>query len=163
MFSQTAEYALRAAVTLAQQPERPFTAAELAHQTGVPSPHLLKVMGQLARAGVVRALRGKREGYRLDRPPAQIILPEVVSAVDPLPRLHRCPLDRPEHAQQLCPLHRELYATYAQLEATLHRRCLADLLAEDTAGSPQAAAPAPLCAPQGGWGTTGKPMDLGGK
>ncbi|MBZ9713571.1 Rrf2 family transcriptional regulator [Deinococcus multiflagellatus] len=143
MFSQTAEYALRAAVTLARQPDTALNAAELARQTEVPGTYLFKVMAQLARAGLVSALRGKRGGYRLGRPPAQISILDVINAVDPLPRLRACPLGRPEHLHRLCPLHQQLDDTYAQIEATLRARPLADLV-ENPLTTP---VPVSLCAP----------------
>ncbi|WP_414657836.1 Rrf2 family transcriptional regulator [Deinococcus sp. VB343] len=127
MFSQTAEYALRAAVMLAEPPLRALSAAELARLTEVPPPYLFKVMGQLVRAGVVTGQRGKHGGYRLSRPADEISVLEVVNAVDPLPRIRHCPLGRPEHEQALCPLHRQLDDTYAQIERTLGARTLAEM------------------------------------
>lgn len=127
MFSQTAEYALRATVMLAEPPLRALSAAELARLTEVPPPYLFKVMGQLVRAGVVTGQRGKNGGYRLSRPADEISVLEVVNAVDPLPRIRRCPLGRPEHEQALCPLHRQLDDTYAQIELTLGGRTLAEM------------------------------------
>ena len=126
MFSQTAEYALRAAVLLAEE-DRALSAAELARRSEVPPPYLFKVMGQLVRAGVATAQRGKNGGYRLRRPPGDIPVLEVVNAVDPLPRIRHCPLGKPEHERALCPLHRQLDEAYAQIEATLSRRSLAEL------------------------------------
>lgn len=127
MFSQTAEYALRATVMLAEPPLQALSAAELARLTEVPPPYLFKVMGQLVRAGVVTGQRGKNGGYRLSRPADEISVLEVVNAVDPLPRIRRCPLGRPEHEQALCPLHRQLDDTYAQIELTLGGRTLAEM------------------------------------
>ena len=54
MFSQTTEYALRAAVYLAQEPERVRTTREIAEATSVPVDYLAKVMRSLVRAGLVR-------------------------------------------------------------------------------------------------------------
>ncbi|GGI80954.1 Rrf2 family transcriptional regulator [Deinococcus wulumuqiensis] len=126
MFSQTAEYALRAAVVLAEQ-GRALSAAELARLSEVPPPYLFKVMGQLVRAGVATAQRGKNGGYRLSRLPADITVLEVVNAVDPLPRIRHCPLGKPEHERALCPLHHQLDVTYAQIETTLGSRSLSEM------------------------------------
>ncbi len=128
MFSQTAEYALRAAVTLAARPDEALTAAELSRQTQIPTDYLFKVMGQLARGGVVTAVRGKRGGYRLSHPPQQTSILDIVNAVDPIPRIHHCPLGRPAHEHALCPLHAHLDATYAQIERTLGERTLHELI-----------------------------------
>ncbi len=47
MFSQTAEYALRAVVYLASQPGTPRTTQEIAKATQVPTGYLSKVMQSL--------------------------------------------------------------------------------------------------------------------
>lgn len=135
MFSQTAEYALRASVTLAEHSERAVSATELAKVTSVPSDYLFKVMKQLVKAGLVVAVRGKYGGYRLSKSPSQISVLDVVNAVDPITRIHRCPLNRPEHSEKLCPLHQQLDDTYAQLERQLAQCSLAKLT-EDAATSP---------------------------
>lgn len=126
MFSQTAEYALRATAALAER-ESAVTAAELARLTDVPPPYLFKVMAQLTRAGLVTAQRGKYGGYLLTSPPSAVTLLDVINAVDPIPRIHHCPLGKPEHELALCPLHRQLDAAYAQIEQTLRAQTLADV------------------------------------
>ncbi|GGM53213.1 transcriptional regulator [Deinococcus arenae] len=126
MFSQTAEYALRATAALAER-DSAVTAAELARLTDVPPPYLFKVMAQLAKAGLVTAQRGKYGGYLLQAPPGAVTLLEVINAVDPIPRIHHCPLGKPEHELALCPLHRQLDAAYAQIEQTLRSQTLADV------------------------------------
>lgn len=141
MFSQTAEYALRAAVALAGEGGPTLSAAALAQQTEVPGNYLFKVMGQLVRGGVVEALRGKRGGYRLCRPAHETSVLDVISAVDPLPRIHHCPLNRPEHARQLCPLHQQLDDTYAQIEATWRSRSLAELIEDSNPACLERGAP----------------------
>lgn len=126
MFSQTAEYALRAAVALAEQ-GRAVTAAELAQLSSVPPPYLFKVMRQLAKAGLVTAQRGKYGGYLLSKSAHEITLLAVINAVDPLPRIKHCPLGKPEHARALCPLHCQIDEAYAQMEKTLSERTLAQM------------------------------------
>lgn len=127
MFSQTTEYALRAAVRLAEAGERSLTTAEIAGDTKVPAGYLSKVLQQLTRAGLVRAVRGLRGGYRLSGPPDSITVLDVVNAVEPMRRILHCPLGRTEHTT-LCPLHRQLDDAVAQVEAQLQDKTLADLL-----------------------------------
>ncbi|ADY27658.1 transcriptional regulator, BadM/Rrf2 family (plasmid) [Deinococcus proteolyticus MRP] len=127
MFSQTAEYALRAAVTLAEAGES-LSTAQLAGRTQVPAQYLSKVLQQLHRAGLLQALRGKYGGYRLARPPQDITILDVVNAVDPLQRIRHCPLGRPAHAHALCPLHRQMDQALAQIEQTLGAQTLAAML-----------------------------------
>lgn len=131
MFSQTAEYALRAAVALAEAATTAsysLSTAQLAERTQVPSQYLSKVLQQLQRAGILRATRGKYGGYHLARAAEGISILDVVNAVDPLQRIRRCPLGRPEHAHALCPLHHQMDAALAQIEATLGAQSLAGLI-----------------------------------
>lgn len=126
MFTQTAEYALRAAVALASR-EGSLTAAEIAAETQVPLQYLSKVLQGLNRAGLVTALRGKYGGYQLARPADQISVLDVLNATSPLLRIHHCPLGRPEHQAQLCPLHQQMDDAMALVEARLGASRLSDL------------------------------------
>ena len=58
MLSKTAEYALRVAVCLAQSPDTPAAADELAEVTKIPRRYLHKVVQDLARGGLVRSQPG---------------------------------------------------------------------------------------------------------
>jgi Rrf2 family transcriptional regulator, nitric oxide-sensitive transcriptional repressor len=124
-FSQTAEYALRAAVHMASHPDERQTTRDIAEAMNIPADYLAKVMQALVRAGVVTAMRGKSGGFQLTRPDTSVL--EVVNAVDPIRRIPSCPLHLPHHAQRLCPLHSKLDATAAMLEQEFRNTCIADL------------------------------------
>ena len=51
---------------------------ELARKLKLPPDYLAKVLGTLARSGVLKAHRGVNGGYRLARPPDRIRLAEVI-------------------------------------------------------------------------------------
>src|SRR5579863_8397456 len=108
MLSQTAEYALRAVVTLATEPSSPRTAQDIARESKVPLDYLSKVLNSLARAGVVTSQRGRGGGFQTVQPAAQLTVLEVVTAVDPIKRIRTCPLGLKAHGTNLCPLHRKL-------------------------------------------------------
>lgn len=127
MFSQTTEYALRAMVALAESGGA-LSAAQLAERTQVPPPYLAKVLQNLARGGLLQAMRGKMGGYRLSRSPTEISILDIVSAVDPIRRIARCPLGRPEHAEGLCALHHEMDEALRLVEERLGACKLQDLL-----------------------------------
>jgi Rrf2 family protein len=58
------------------------TAHAFARAHGLSGAFLLKALLPLARAGVLKSLRGPNGGYRLARPATQITLLEIVEAVD---------------------------------------------------------------------------------
>lgn len=127
MFSQTAEYALRAAVHIAARPGERQTTRDIADAMDIPADYLSKVMQALVRAGVVTALRGKSGGFLLARPARETSVLDVVNAVDPIRRIQSCPLHLPHHAHRLCPLHSKLDSAAAMLETEFRNTCIADL------------------------------------
>jgi Rrf2 family protein len=128
MISQTAEYALRATVVLGSQPDRPLTTQEIARVSLVPAGYLSKVLQCLGKAGLVEARRGLRGGYALSRPLDELTVYDVVNAVDPLKRIHHCPLRLSSHAERLCSLHRRLDDAVAMVETYFKETTIADLL-----------------------------------
>lgn len=83
LLSTTAEYALRAMLSLAQGGvEKATLGRDLATLSGVPANYLSKILLELKKAGLVQAARGTGGGYRLGRDAAQIRLMDVVELID---------------------------------------------------------------------------------
>ena len=101
VISQTAEYALRAVVVLGPQRGVPLTTRQIASRAQVPAGYLSKAVQALGRAGLVEGQRGLGGGFTLARPLKEITVLDVINAVDPVHRIDRCPLGRPEHRQRM--------------------------------------------------------------
>ena len=129
MISQTAEYALRATVYLADQEGDARTTAQIAKATQVPAGSLAKVMQGLSRAGVVKSQRGLNGGFTLAHDPSELSILAVVNAVDPIRRFPECPLGLPSHGRRLCPLHYQLDQAAAMIEKTFGEIMVGELLA----------------------------------
>jgi Rrf2 family protein len=127
MISQTAEYALRAIVYLADQ-DSPRTTAEIAETTHVPAGYLAKVMQSLGRAGLVKSQRGLNGGFTLAHDTDQLSVLTVINAVDPIQRFPECPLGIPSHGRRLCPLHHRLDEAAAMVERAFGKTMVAELL-----------------------------------
>jgi len=127
MFSQTTEYALRAAVWLAQS-DGPQTTAAIADATQVPPDYLAKILRSLARAGIVHAARGPNGGFILQRAASTLNILDIVNVVDPIVRLKTCPLGISSHGSKLCPLHRKMDDALATIEQAFCSSTLADLV-----------------------------------
>jgi Rrf2 family transcriptional regulator, iron-sulfur cluster assembly transcription factor len=83
MLSQTAEYALRAALYLARCVDRrPVTAETIARAVGAPANYMSKTLHTLAKAGIVEGVRGPNGGFRLVPPPTQLTVAQVVETFD---------------------------------------------------------------------------------
>ncbi len=131
MISPTAEYALRAIVALAQRQGSPVVTPDLAKATRISAPYLSKILQTLGRAGLVVSQRGTGGGFRLARAPESMSVLEVVNTVDPVRRIHACPLGIESHGTRLCPLHRRLDDMAEQIELTFSETTIAELLSED--------------------------------
>jgi len=96
MLSQTAEYALRAALYLAEHSGvGPSSVGDLAHALKVPKNYLSKTLHLLARDGVLRSTRGKNGGFWLARDASQIALIDIISPFERLGERRECILGRP--------------------------------------------------------------------
>jgi len=79
---QSLDYALRAIVLLALQPEGEYVAAgDLADRLGLPRRFVEQQITRLARHGLVRCRRGASGGCALALPSAEITALDVVSAI----------------------------------------------------------------------------------
>ncbi len=136
MISQTVEYALRAVVAIAQQRGKPCTAQEISTITQVPGPYLSKLMQRMVRAQVVVSKRGLHGGFTLAKDPKELTIWDVIESVDPVQRIHECPLGIDSHAGTLCPLHRRLDAATAMAEESMRSTYVADVLATADSVSP---------------------------
>jgi Rrf2 family protein len=154
MFSQTVEYALRAAVYLADRSPSPCTTDQIAAVTKVPKAYLSKVLQGLSRAGLVHSQRGLGGGMTLAKAPGELTILEVVNAVEPIGRITTCPLKLDAHGVRLCPLHRRLDDALATVEQAFARTTLAEILAEPTTSVPLCKFPGGVrpdgCLPQSG-------------
>ena len=127
MLTKTNEYALRVVAFLGENYAQAVTNADIAKATSIPAEYLYKIMRTLERASLILSQRGRHGGYTLSRSADEITVLEVISVVDPLPRITVCPLGRKEHRRQLCPLHKKLDEVYAQIESAFRKSKISDL------------------------------------
>jgi Rrf2 family protein len=80
--SAKADYAVRAALTLAAADDPPTKGERIAEAQGIPLKFLENILIDLRQAGLVASQRGPDGGYRLDGDPARITVADVIRAVD---------------------------------------------------------------------------------
>lgn len=136
MYSQTAEYALRAMSCIAMRPDQLVPTPVLAKQTKVPTSYLSKVLQLLASANLIEGRRGVGGGYKLGRPAGQISLLEVINAVSPVERIESCPLGLANHGPFLCPLHRKADQAAAAVIEIFSGVTLLDLINDPMSNKP---------------------------
>jgi Rrf2 family transcriptional regulator, nitric oxide-sensitive transcriptional repressor len=136
MISQTAEYALRAIVFLADHPAEAQTAEAIAKDTKVPVGYLAKIMQGLARSGLVTSQRGLYGGFTINRPIKELTIYDVIQAVDPIRRITECPLGLEGHGTALCPLHRGLDNAMAAVEMAFKKLTIYQVLNQPQTNRP---------------------------
>jgi Rrf2 family protein len=133
IFSASTTHALRAVAWLASHGgEKAVMGRELARTLKVPPEYLSKVLGTLARNGVLNASRGVKGGYRLARPAERIRLAEVIEPFEGKRTHPACVLrpERPCRDSGACSAHAawgELKRTYVQF---LDKTTVADIRGE---------------------------------
>ncbi len=128
MISQTSEYALRAAVHLAQIGGGPSVAQDIAVATQVPLDYLHKILRMLSKEGILIAQRGSGGGFSLAKVPSAISVLDVLRASDTMiDRIEKCPLGIPGHTH-LCAVHRLLDDAIAETARLFSGTSIADLI-----------------------------------
>ncbi len=84
------DYTLRVLMFCALNPERSVTIAELAESHAVSKNHLMKIVNDLARQGLLQTTRGRGGGLRLLKPAADIRIGDVVRHSETDFRLVEC-------------------------------------------------------------------------
>lgn len=124
------DYTLRVLMFLALSRERLATIPEIAAAYGISENHLMKVVHQLARAGVIESVRGKGGGIRLARPPEEIRLGQIVRASEGGAPIVECLSEETASCRiaPVCRLAAVLSRAFEALYATLDEYTLADLV-----------------------------------
>lgn len=129
MLSQTAEYALRAVLYLAEQPHgHPVRVDAIGAALGIPKNYLSKTLHTLVRARVLGSLRGPHGGFRLAVAAEDLPLMQVVGPFDDVGARRQCLLGNPECADHsACAAHHAWKKTSAQVETFFRTTTIADI------------------------------------
>jgi Rrf2 family protein len=128
-----ADYAVRAALELAAAPEgEPVKGEQLAERQGIPLQFLEHILLELKHARLIRAKRGYKGGYWLDRPPEQISIADVIRAVEgPLANIHESAPEDLHYAGAAERLRDVWVAVRANLRGVLENISLAEVASGD--------------------------------
>jgi Rrf2 family transcriptional regulator, nitric oxide-sensitive transcriptional repressor len=140
MLSATARYALRALVHLATMPDgKSLLGRDLSQIADIPPNYLSKILWTLGSAGFIGATRGTGGGYRLQRPPGDIRLVEIVELFDPARIANGCLLDtdHPCTDGTACAAHESWKHVKAVYSNFLETTTLAVLVSNHAARGPQ--------------------------
>lgn len=128
LWSNACDYAIRAAVHLAEHPETLVALKDIAREERIPAPFVGKILQALVRADILQSVRGPRGGYALAQPPNQITLLMVVRAIDGTKAIDGCVVGLGEcSADMACPLHDAFAPVRASIRDCLEQTTLADM------------------------------------
>lgn len=94
MITRKTDYAIRCVLHLAESPEEVVMISEIAKQRNIPTSFLAKILQRLARAGIVKSLRGVKGGFTLAKKPVDISLLDVVEAIEGSVAMNICAVDK---------------------------------------------------------------------
>jgi len=128
MLTQTTELAVRALVVLALKESgyRPLAPRQVAEWIGCSPTYLSKVMGHLAKGGVLRSVRGAHGGVTLAKDPGDITLLEIVEACQGLLVGNYCRAIGDDDGP-VCGFHNAMLEIHRAMLGVLRRWTLADL------------------------------------
>jgi Rrf2 family protein len=125
-----ADYALRAAAELAAAAPAQVKSAQLADAQDIPPKFLENIMLDLKRAGLVASQRGADGGYTLAKPAAEIMLADVIRAIEgPLANVRGVRPESLEYGGPASALRDVWVAVRTNLRAVLEQVSLADVAA----------------------------------
>jgi FeS assembly SUF system regulator len=125
-----ADYAVVLMTATAREPDSRLSAARASEITAIPAPTVAKLMGALARSGLLVASRGVAGGFALARPALAITVADVVEAVDGPIALTAC-VSGDAHdcaIEGVCGVRGHWGPINAAVRAALHQVTLADLM-----------------------------------
>lgn len=133
LVSQTVEYALRAVLHIARDPDgASLRVGDIADAIDVPRNYLSKILHRLARARILGSARGPTGGFKLARPPEQITLAQVAAPFAPMGE-RTCLLGQPACGDDRpCAAHSRWKLVAQQAEEFFGCTTVADLLAHGT-------------------------------
>ncbi len=84
-------YALHAMMHMVRhRTQLPVTTSEIAKAEGIPSGYLSKIFQKLTKAGLVKAVRGKKRGYVFVRQPEEVSMLELFEVMEGGPLFSDC-------------------------------------------------------------------------
>ncbi len=125
--SEAASLALHTTVLMAAEPEKRFSAGEVASRLGASRSHLEKVLQRLVKAGLVDSERGRSGGFVLHRAPEKVTLLAVYEAIEGKLPKSKCLMGKPACNGKYCILGGLLGTVDTWLRAYLSGTKLSDL------------------------------------
>ncbi|GAB4433874.1 MAG: Rrf2 family transcriptional regulator [bacterium] len=127
--TNTSEYAIRAIVYMAKNPELSYSATELYPYLDAPQKFLAKILQKLAKKKILKSQRGVKGGFKLAVPLENLTLVDIIEAVDGEIALNKCLLtDYDCKREPKCPVHPLWEEAQIKLKEALNRKTIAEIV-----------------------------------
>jgi Rrf2 family protein len=137
MFSKACKYAIKALIYLASRSNesRKIGLSEIAVAIDSPVHFTAKIMQVLSKLGIVSSIKGPNGGFFIDANAPDIVLYEVVRAIDGTVHLNDCGLGlKGCSGEHPCPIHNEFSEVRNKLNQLLKEQTIQQLAAEIKSG-----------------------------
>ena len=128
--TRAGEYGVLGLLCLARRPfGQVVMIEEMSREENISRSFLAKIFQRLARAGLVRSIRGTQGGFALARPPADITTLDIIEAIEGRIAFQRC-LQAPTECPHVggCPLCGLFEQAQTQVKEVFSRTTLAGLM-----------------------------------
>lgn len=88
--TNTARYAIRIMSFMANEPDKLYSAKSLIKELGISDKYLRRIMTNLSKAKLIKAIRGRQGGYVFAKPIDEIYIINVVEAVEKFDKYTGC-------------------------------------------------------------------------
>lgn len=131
-FSKTTSYAISVLSFMARHQESKYSAKKLNELLDIPWPYLRQLLTSLSKSGFIYSTQGRSGGFQLNKGPDQIVLAEIIDAVEGLNvfgtcimGFKQCPFDH------TCAMHEVWEETRNSILNVLNNTTLDQLLKAD--------------------------------
>jgi Rrf2 family iron-sulfur cluster assembly transcriptional regulator len=128
-FSRQCEYAIQSVIYLAQKKDGQLTTIkEISSHLKIPFHFLGKIFQKLSRKRLLHSMKGVSGGFRLAKPSNEIVLMDIILAVDGPDVVNLCVLGYKECSiTEPCPMHNEWKETKETFFAAMGKKNIRDI------------------------------------
>lgn len=137
LLSSACVYGLRASVYLASVSRESYTSiTQISDELDISRHFLTKVLQELTQADLLESMKGPKGGVRLLAAPDNVVLLDIVAAIDGLDLLTECALGLPGcGSEKPCPIHDKWAETRDEIRKMLAETSLHDLVTKGKEGN----------------------------
>lgn len=137
MFSTSCDYGLQAMLYLAlhYSDEENIGLNSIVEKLDIPKHYLSKILQVLVKHKLLVSMKGPKGGFRLNRPPSEISLIEIVEAIDGLDIFNECGIGFKKcDDKHPCPIHQEYKEIRNKIQTLFENKTLEELTKDVKSG-----------------------------